>query len=137
MLVSVYLNEEHVMTENTHDDRRHFSRVPFHSQAHIQSENGFQYQHCDVIDVSLHGLLIAKPSNWSGQLHDQFTVELVLDNGQVTISMSASVAHIDTNSIGFICEHIDLDSISHLKRLVELNLGDSELLQRELSSLIH
>jgi len=51
--------------------------------------------------------------------------------------MTASVAHIDPTRIGFICEHIDLDSITHLKRLVELNLGDEELLHRELSSLIH
>ena len=51
--------------------------------------------------------------------------------------MQTAVAHIDANSVGFICEHIDLDSISHLKRLVELNLGDEDLLHRELHALIH
>ena len=30
---------------------------------------------------------------------------------------------------------IDLDSITHLRRLVELNLGDEKLLERELSHL--
>jgi len=32
-------------------------------------------------------------------------------------------------------QHIDLDSISHLRRLVELNLGDEALLERELAAL--
>ena len=32
-------------------------------------------------------------------------------------------------------EHLDIDSISHLKRLVELNVGDDELLYREIEHL--
>ena len=42
----------------------------------------------------------------------------------------------DTQSIGFHCQLIDLDSITHLKRLVELNLADEGLLHRELSALL-
>ena len=38
--------------------------------------------------------------------------------------------------IGLQCESIDLDSITHLRRLVELNAGDPALLDRELSSLL-
>ena len=34
-----------------------------------------------------------------------------------------------------VVDHIDLESISHLRRLVELNLGDSSLLERELAAL--
>ncbi|VAX04921.1 hypothetical protein MNBD_GAMMA20-584, partial [hydrothermal vent metagenome] len=43
--------------------------------------------------------------------------------------------HSENDHIGFRCEHIDLESISHLRRLVELNLGDAKLLDRELSAL--
>ncbi|EEX38264.1 hypothetical protein VIB_000209 [Vibrio metschnikovii CIP 69.14] len=32
--------------------------------------------------------------------------------------------------------HIDLESIAHLKRLVELNIGDDELLHRDLEHLV-
>ena len=67
---------------------------------------------------------------------DQFQIDLLLENAQLVIKMSAAVAHIDIGSIGFICKNIDLESISHLKRLVELNLGDEALLHRELASLI-
>jgi hypothetical protein len=33
------------------------------------------------------------------------------------------------------CTEIDLDSITHLRRLLELNLGDPDLIERELSDL--
>ncbi|MCG8610315.1 MAG: hypothetical protein MI864_07240, partial [Pseudomonadales bacterium] len=33
-------------------------------------------------------------------------------------------------------KYIDLDSITHLKRLIELNVGDPSLIERELSALI-
>jgi hypothetical protein len=33
------------------------------------------------------------------------------------------------------CNAIDIDSVTHLRRLVELNLGNSEQLNKELSQL--
>jgi hypothetical protein len=35
-----------------------------------------------------------------------------------------------------LCHSIDIDSVTHLRRLVELNLGNADLLQRELSALV-
>lgn len=49
--------------------------------------------------------------------------------------MDGTVVHCEDGHLGFRCDHIDLDSISHLKRLVELNLSDEALLERELSEL--
>ncbi|HXK57002.1 MAG TPA: PilZ domain-containing protein, partial [Gammaproteobacteria bacterium] len=37
--------------------------------------------------------------------------------------------------LGLRCVSIDMESIGHLRRLVELNLGDAELLHRDLESL--
>jgi len=39
--------------------------------------------------------------------------------------------------LGLSCREIDLDSITHLRRLVALNLGDEALLDRELGLLAH
>lgn len=125
------------MSDNRPDERRHFSRIPFHAQAHLLAEKGEMHLNCDVLDVSLNGILVSKPEGWQGQHNDKFQVDLLLENGELVIKMLAAVAHVDHHSVGFICEHIDLDSITHLKRLVELNLGDPDLLHRELSSLIH
>ena len=37
---------------------------------------------------------------------------------------------------GLHCLAIDIDSVTHLRRLVELNLGDPALLEREVSALV-
>ena len=119
-----------------HSNRRRFSRIPFDAVAHIKAARGEMHLKCDVIDVSLKGLLIEKPVGWQAQLGDQFQIDLLLDHAQVIIKMQAQVAHIGDDTIGFECELIDLDSITHLKRLVELNIGDEGILQRELSALL-
>jgi hypothetical protein len=49
--------------------------------------------------------------------------------------MKVRCRHAERGQIGFECEHIDIDSISNLRRLVELNLGDAELLERQLGAL--
>jgi len=125
------------MSNDNSDERRRFSRIPFEANAHINSHKGELHLNCHVIDVSLNGILITKPFDWLGKMNDQYTVDLLLENAQLVIKMDAKVAHLDDDSIGFLCTHIDLDSITHLKRLVELNLGDEGLLGRELSALIH
>ena len=49
--------------------------------------------------------------------------------------MELTATHVVGNKVGFKCEHIDIDSISELRRLVELNLGSSALLERDLLAL--
>lgn len=124
------------MTDTNPHEQRQFSRIPFDAVAHIHDLTGKLSAKCTVIDISLNGILITKPINWQGHLAEHYQLNIVLVDPQLTITMTASVAHIDPSRVGFHCEQVDLDSISHLKRLVELNLGDSALLQRELSALL-
>jgi hypothetical protein len=51
--------------------------------------------------------------------------------------MSTTVTHVAGRRVGLRCDNIDIDSVTHLRRLVELNAGDPNLLDRELSALIH
>jgi hypothetical protein len=124
------------MTDHATQERRRFSRIPFDAIAHINTDDGDEFLNCTVLDVSLKGLLIVKPGQWQARLGQACVVDLLLEQGQVVIEMHATVAHIDDDTIGFESREIDLDSITHLKRLMELNLGDEGLLHRELSALI-
>jgi hypothetical protein len=36
-----------------------------------------------------------------------------------------------------LCRSIDLDTVTHLRRLIELQLGDPALLERDLAELTH
>jgi hypothetical protein len=46
------------------------------------------------------------------------------------------VAHVEGEHVGLLCRSIDIESITHLRRLLEINLGDAKLLERELKALI-
>jgi len=117
-------------------ERRRFSRIPFDAKAHINTEDGDLFLNCQVFDVSLKGILIEKPGQWQAAMHQPCHIDLLLQQGEIVIEMNTQVAHVDADSVGFECEQIDLDSITHLKRLVELNLGDDGILHRELATLL-
>lgn len=50
--------------------------------------------------------------------------------------MTGKVAHVAGGRLGVRCTEIDLESITNLRRLVELNVGDEEILNREISAMI-
>ncbi|WP_022961442.1 PilZ domain-containing protein [Halopseudomonas pelagia] len=116
------------------DDRRRFTRIPFDAQTRLhQDEWSISVQ---LVDVSLRGLLVLQPADWSSaNLKAPFNAVIQLAEGS-QICMDVHLAHAEEGLLGFECEHIDLDSISHLKRLVALNMGDEALLERELRSLL-
>lgn len=116
------------------DERRSFSRIPFNGQVTIVGDKG--RWNCKLLDISLKGVLVGQPNHWPGKMGDPFQLELALSEGNVVIVMDVVTAHLRDERIGFCCTHIDLDSITHLRRLLELNIADEEQINRELSALI-
>jgi hypothetical protein len=49
--------------------------------------------------------------------------------------MTVQVAHLQGQQIGVSCLSVDIDSVTHLRRLIELQLGDPRLLERDLAEL--
>jgi hypothetical protein len=115
------------------DDKRRFHRIPFEAKAQIFDEAG-RFD-CELLDVSLKGALLALPSGWSAEPGSEHRLVFTLEGSDTNITMQARLAHIEKGCAGFQCTSIDLDSITELKRLIELNLGDHQLLERELSQL--
>jgi hypothetical protein len=113
-------------------EHRIFSRINFDAKTVIS--NPEQQWDTTLLDISLKGALLEKPAGWDAPLGAEFTLNIAL-SADAIICMEASVAHIENDHIGFHCHHIDLDSITHLRRIVELNTGNEELLNRELSAL--
>ena len=126
------------MTTAISDDRRHHSRITFHTTAHLHF--GDKQIEVKVLDLSLKGALIQVPD---ADPRDPTAAGLTcrldirLDDGKSDqITMETQIAHANGDHVGLLCRNIDLDSVTHLRRLVELNLGDPGLLERELSALI-
>lgn len=115
-------------------ERRHFTRIPIDNPAILHC-NGRQW-HTRLYDLSLKGALIERPDEYTEESDGQCTLDILLEPQELVIRMQGSMVHGEANHIGFRCDHIDLESISHLKRLVELNLGDEALLERELTELV-
>ncbi|EIK73817.1 type IV pilus assembly protein, PilZ family [Pseudomonas synxantha BG33R] len=120
------------MTEQP-SDRRRFRRIAFDAKTEIR-QNGWDFP-VKLVDLSLKGLLVERPEDWKGNKALPFDVDIRLDP-KAHIKMQVKLSHEDKGQLGFVCQHIDLDSISHLRRLIELNLGDEEELHRELAALL-
>ena len=115
-------------------EKRQFSRIAF--DAAVMIENDEQQWQSKLLDISLKGALVLIPDNWSSKNSDGYKLSFYLDNTDIKIDMDVTLAHTENNHIGFHCKHINIDSVTSLKRLIELNLGDEELLNREISKLV-
>jgi hypothetical protein len=116
------------------DERRRFSRIAFHRPAELESRGGRAT--CEVLDVSLKGALLEVPHGFRGESGHPCALTIRLDAGDAIIRMDGEIAHRAGRLVGVRCDEIDLESIAHLRRLVELNLGDDALLHRELAALV-
>ncbi|MBS0371001.1 MAG: PilZ domain-containing protein [Proteobacteria bacterium] len=124
------------------EQRRKFSRVHFQEGAMLQLA-GYGLA-CEVRDLSLKGALLTCPAGdglpSSAKRGEACRLRLVLSGtGDAAVSMDGEIAHVEQIGgqlhIGMRCREIDLDSITHLRRLVELNLGDAGALDREMAAL--
>lgn len=113
-------------------ERRRFSRIQFDADTRLL-QGGRRWE-VELVDVSLRGLLVECPPSWDGDPDQPFTAEIDLAESQ-RIRMEVVLTRTEEGMLGFVCKQIDLESVSHLRRLVELNLGDERSLERELAML--
>ncbi|HET9554047.1 MAG TPA: PilZ domain-containing protein [Anaeromyxobacteraceae bacterium] len=114
---------------------RRFSRISFHRPARL--DLGSARGDCELIDVSLKGALVEVGPGLLPRQGDRCALSIRLDAGDTVIRMDGVVAHVNGNRVGVECREVDLESVAHLRRLVELNLGDEALLHRELAALVN
>jgi len=115
-------------------ERRRFFRVVYSTPARLQQ--GEQVWSTTLLDLSLQGALLNRPANWTEQNNGLFTLSFTLADSDIEIRMEVESTHLDDQKLGVYCHHIDIDSASHLRRLIELNAGDTELLLREFAHLL-
>ena len=120
------------MMNETTSDRRRFQRFEFDAETElVQGQRRWPVQ---LHDLSLRGLLVHRPAGWDADPSQPLEARIRLSD-DAEVRMEVEMTHGDGELVGLVCRHIDVDSISHLRRLVELNLGDEALLERELAAL--
>ncbi|NQD75660.1 PilZ domain-containing protein [Pseudomonas sp. CM27] len=115
------------------DDRRRFQRIDFDAPTELRQ--GDRRWPVKLLDLSLKGLLVERPAHWDADLTQDFdaVIHLALDT---RVQMQVELRHEEATRLGFICLYIDIESLTHLHRLVELNVADSTEMMRELRELI-
>ena len=117
-------------------DTRHFNRINFDCFVEF---HGAECQHiCELIDISMNGALIAACTGATPGPGTPCKLIISLDEDkEIQIIMEGKVAHKIENRVGIHCESIDLDSITNLRNLIEYNLDDPDLIDRDLEALGH
>ena len=116
---------------------RQYARIPFAAQVLLHLKDQSLTVH--LLDIALKGALVQTqiPSNAQQPLalHEKCRLELPLADDGAGVAMSGSIVHLDNQHVGIACDGMDLTSLTRLRRLIELNTGDVELMDRELSHL--
>jgi hypothetical protein len=115
-------------------ERRDFSRMPMHRSAWI--EVGGAAVACTLADLSLRGALVRLPRATDAPPGAACTLVIVLDGGLDAIRMRGTVAHREEQTLGMRCRELDVESIFHLRRLLQAHLGEERLLHREMEALL-
>lgn len=115
--------------------RRLFTRIPFETGVVLSTFPG--KHECRLVDISLKGALVERLLPWSAKNGDPCSIFVELAGGGTSIRMSGEVAHVEDGRLGIRCTEIDLESITNLRRLVELNMGDEEALNREIAAMVN
>jgi len=112
---------------------RQYARVPF--PAEVQLHLNDQTLTVHLVDIALKGALVQVDAKHKLTLQAPCRLELPLADGGEGVVMAGAIVHLNGQHVGIECNNIDLTSLTRLRRLIELNTGDCDLMDRELSHL--
>lgn len=114
-------------------EKRKFQRIPF--QCYSQIKCGDRTYTAELLDISMKGaLLLARDMTERDVGHICF-LDITLANSDIHLHFEAELTHKAENHYGFVFLGEDLETFMHLRRLLELNIGDDEIIERELIDL--
>lgn len=112
-------------------NKRNFTRVHSTLQATVSSKK--ENITAKVEDICLKGILLK--SEKSFELDKNYNIEITFDDSEVTMTFDAKCIHHENKNFGFAFTSEDIDSFIHLRRYLELNSADGDLITRELAFL--
>lgn len=113
------------------DGKRRFRRIPFDAKvalSRIMREDSYE-----LMDISLKGMLI-RTSEQAGLTIGDRVKARISPSPSLQLTFEAELVHQEEDRLGFKFTDVDLDTISHFRRMFELNTGEAE---RTLDELFH
>lgn len=120
---------------NRHEEKRRFKRIFHDAKGLLITSQGTSFE-CTLLDISFNGCLISSQYEINElQAKDNLSLKITLGE-TLTIEAFAHIAYRRKDKqLGLQFDGIDIHSATSLRRLVELNMGDTSLLERDLLSL--
>ena len=104
------------------ENKRLFSRIPFKTEARVLWEGKtFQGQ---LLDIALKGALLNFPGPLPFRKGDPAELVVELPSSSITMGFSVKFARIEGDNAALYITSADVESVIHLRRLIELNLGE-------------
>jgi hypothetical protein len=121
------------MTQPTSAGLRHYTRIPFAAAVllHLPGKT----LTVQLVDIALKGALVESDSKLDVVMQTKCRLELPMSEGGEGLVLTGKLVHQDGVRLGIECLDIDVTSLTRLRRLLELNTGDTERMHRELSHL--
>ena len=116
------------------NEKRHFKRVNFPAEVQVIGDENIL--HGVLLDISLQGALINIHEPGTLEVGRQATIRIYLSTTTISITAEADVVHQEGENFGFKFFKVGAESMGHLRRLLELNLGSSEAVKNELEFIL-
>lgn len=122
-----------MMNSTSTQGLRHFVRIPFAAEVQLRVHEG--PIQCELVDIALKGALVRTAELHALVPQEKCRLVLPLTDGGDSIEMEGRIVHLQDRQVGIECQQIEVNSLTRLRRLIELNTGDPDLMHRELSLL--
>ena len=107
---------------------RRFQRVPFHAETRVAS--GRSSWDCSLLNIALKGVLLE--GNLPLEPGAICDISVILPGTEISLGFRSELVHHEGSHYGFTFLDIDLESLTHLRKLLELNTGDADCVRGEL-----
>ncbi len=111
---------------------RRFRRFPF--AAEVTLSNGQKVWSAKLLEIALKGAMVGTETPLPLDPGSRCSLCITLPGTSISLDFQAELKHCEENHYGFKFISEDLDTLIHLRKLVELNTGDAEVTRSELSA---
>jgi len=116
------------------NEKRRFSRITFIEKSFIEA-GGITFE-VNLLDISLKGALIEVGDDVAIQKGDTLQLTFHLGKGEIILQFKAEVIHRQESRAGLKFTGTDLDTMIHLRSLIEARTMDPDKVKDELGFLI-
>ena len=113
---------------------RRFTRVECKMKAFVQLDNVMIVE-ASILNISLKGAFFELPDYYLFQIGDKWQLKFILPNSDIKLQFKTEVVHSQKKLVGVKFIHIDIDTMIHLRSLLEGRTSNSVQVEREIELL--